>query len=190
VQFEVLPVSDARRVRESLAALTVFAIDVFACPRCGGRRRLVGVHPGGEHLQSLLERLGLGSASPAAKPSRSPPCASQQPDRPLRRPALGPGVRPRLPPARSGVGRVRLYRGARRRAGGKGGHVESAFGVLTLSSTPVGSSWSAPLGLSTHVRKYDLSSPRVRRVCARPPRAARGSHARRCRSARWTSCPS
>ena len=58
MQFEVLPVSDARRVRESLAALTVFAIDVFACPRCGGRRRLVGVHPGGEHLQSLLERLG------------------------------------------------------------------------------------------------------------------------------------
>jgi len=28
-QLEVLPVSDARRVRESLAALTVFAIDVF-----------------------------------------------------------------------------------------------------------------------------------------------------------------
>jgi len=26
----------------------VFAIDVFACPRCGGRRRLVGVHTGGE----------------------------------------------------------------------------------------------------------------------------------------------
>ena len=80
MQFEVLPVSDARRVRESLAALTVFAIDVFVCPHCGGRRRLVGVHPGGEHLQSLLERLGLGSASPRA---------SQQPDRPLRRAALG-----------------------------------------------------------------------------------------------------
>ena len=24
----------------------VFALDLFACPRCGGRRRLVGVHPG------------------------------------------------------------------------------------------------------------------------------------------------
>ena len=89
LQSEVLPVSDARRVRESLAALTVFAIDVFVCPRCGGRRRLVGVHPGREHLQSLLERLGLGSASPAAEPSRSPPRTSQQPDRPLRRPARG-----------------------------------------------------------------------------------------------------
>jgi len=39
VQFEVRPVSDAGRVRESLAALTVFAIDVFVCPRCGGRSR-------------------------------------------------------------------------------------------------------------------------------------------------------
>jgi hypothetical protein len=85
VQFEVLPVSDARRLRESLAALTVFAIDIFVCPRCGGRRRLVGVHPGDEHLQSLLERLGLGSASPGAEP----PSASQQPDGPLRRAALG-----------------------------------------------------------------------------------------------------
>ena len=55
----------------------VFAMDVFACPRCGGRRRLVGVHTGGEPLRALLERLGLGSASPSAEPSRSPPRASQ-----------------------------------------------------------------------------------------------------------------
>jgi hypothetical protein len=55
----------------------VFALDVFACPRCGGRRRLVGVHTGGEPLRALLERLGLGSASPSAEPSRSPPRASQ-----------------------------------------------------------------------------------------------------------------
>ncbi|OLD65161.1 MAG: hypothetical protein AUI47_02765 [Acidobacteria bacterium 13_1_40CM_2_68_5] len=62
-----------------LAALLrrVFAIDVFACPRCGGRRRLVGVHTGGEPLRALLERLGLVSASPSAEPSRSPPRASQ-----------------------------------------------------------------------------------------------------------------
>jgi len=51
----------------------VFGIDVFACPRCGGRRRLVGVHTGGERLRALLERLGLVSASPAAEPARSPP---------------------------------------------------------------------------------------------------------------------
>jgi hypothetical protein len=44
---------------------------------CGGRRRLVGVHTGGEHLEALLERLGLVSASPSVEPSRSPPRASQ-----------------------------------------------------------------------------------------------------------------
>jgi hypothetical protein len=51
----------------------VFALDVFECPRCGGRRRLVGVHTGGARLRALLERLGLVSASPWAEPSRSPP---------------------------------------------------------------------------------------------------------------------
>jgi len=55
----------------------VFALDFFACPRCGGRRRLVRVHTGGARLWALLERLGLGSASPSAEPSRSPPRASQ-----------------------------------------------------------------------------------------------------------------
>lgn len=68
------------RERASLwAALLrrVFAIDVFQGPRCGGRRRLVGVYSGGERLRALLERLGLGSASPAGGPARSPPRAAQ-----------------------------------------------------------------------------------------------------------------
>jgi len=51
----------------------VFAQDVFQCARCGGRRRIVGVHTGGERLRVLLERLGLDSASPSDEPSRSPP---------------------------------------------------------------------------------------------------------------------
>ena len=51
----------------------VFALDVCAWPRCGGRRRVVGVHPGGESLQALLERLGFVSASPAVEPSRASP---------------------------------------------------------------------------------------------------------------------
>ncbi len=51
----------------------VFALDVFQCPRCGGRRRLVGVYPGGERLRELLERLGLARASGAAEPARAPP---------------------------------------------------------------------------------------------------------------------
>jgi hypothetical protein len=69
----------APRESSSWAALLrrVFALDVFQCARCGGRRRLVGVHTGGEPLRALLERLGLVSASPAAEPARSPPRASQ-----------------------------------------------------------------------------------------------------------------
>jgi len=60
----------------------VFALDVFACPRCGGRRRLVGVHTGGEPLRARLERLGLRSASPSAEPSRPPPRATKGLPRP------------------------------------------------------------------------------------------------------------
>src|SRR3989304_461634 len=51
----------------------VFALDVCACPRCGGRRRVVGVHTGGEFLQALLERLGLVGGAPAGGASRAPP---------------------------------------------------------------------------------------------------------------------
>ncbi len=51
----------------------VFALDVFPCPRGGRRRRIVGVHTGGERLRVLLERLGLVSASPSPAASRSPP---------------------------------------------------------------------------------------------------------------------
>jgi hypothetical protein len=61
----------------------VFALDVFQCPRCGGRRRIVGVHTGGERLRVLLERLGLVIASPSAEPSRSPPRLGALPNNPL-----------------------------------------------------------------------------------------------------------
>ena len=39
----------------------VFELDVLRCTRCGGRRRLVAVYPGGQRLRDLLERLGLGA---------------------------------------------------------------------------------------------------------------------------------
>ncbi|OFV85340.1 MAG: hypothetical protein A2W26_06970 [Acidobacteria bacterium RBG_16_64_8] len=49
----------------------VFALDVLLCPRCGGRRRMVGVYPGGQRLRDLLERLRLGErySPPAPEPS-------------------------------------------------------------------------------------------------------------------------
>jgi hypothetical protein len=44
----------------------VFALDVLLCPSCGGRRRIVGVYPGGQRLRDLLARLGLGARSAIA----------------------------------------------------------------------------------------------------------------------------
>jgi len=37
----------------------VFEVDVLLCSRCGGRRRLVAVYPGGQRLRDLLDRLRL-----------------------------------------------------------------------------------------------------------------------------------
>ena len=55
----------------------VFALDVFLFPRCGGHRRIVGVHTGGESLRGVLAWLGLVSASPSTDASRSPPRATE-----------------------------------------------------------------------------------------------------------------
>ena len=46
----------------------VFALDVLRCPSRGGRRRIVGVYPGGQRLRDRLARLGLGARSPLADP--------------------------------------------------------------------------------------------------------------------------
>ena len=43
----------------------VFEIDVLLCPRCGGRRRIVAVYPGGQRLRDLLDRLGLSEPTAA-----------------------------------------------------------------------------------------------------------------------------
>ena len=51
----------------------VFALDVCAWPRCGGRRRVVGVHPGGESLQARR----LGRRPPRAGSRRSAWSASR-----------------------------------------------------------------------------------------------------------------
>ena len=69
----------AQRESSMWAALLrrVFALDVFQCPRCGGRRRIVGCTRGDERLRVVLERLGLVSPSPSAEPARSPPRASE-----------------------------------------------------------------------------------------------------------------
>ena len=48
----------ARRVAWALMR-RVFEVDVLLCSRCGGRRRVVAVYPGGPRLRDLLDRLEL-----------------------------------------------------------------------------------------------------------------------------------
>src|SRR5690606_17060428 len=50
-----------------------FAFDVLACPRCGGRLRLIALIEETTVVTRILRRLGLPSDLPALAPARSPP---------------------------------------------------------------------------------------------------------------------
>jgi hypothetical protein len=51
----------------------VFEIDVFTCPWCGGKRRLIALITDGCVVRRILEHLGLPIAAPVLAPARSPP---------------------------------------------------------------------------------------------------------------------
>jgi hypothetical protein len=51
----------------------VFAVDVLACPRCGGRLRLVATLEASEATRRILQHLGLPTEVPSPAPSRAPP---------------------------------------------------------------------------------------------------------------------
>ncbi|HQZ39652.1 MAG TPA: hypothetical protein PLH72_11500 [Vicinamibacterales bacterium] len=53
-----------------------FEVDVLACPRCGGRLRLVALLESGTVTARILRYLGLPSEVPAARLARAPPLAS------------------------------------------------------------------------------------------------------------------
>jgi hypothetical protein len=53
-----------------------FEVDVLACPRCGGRLRLVALLEAGPVTARILRHLGLPSEVPAARPARAPPLSS------------------------------------------------------------------------------------------------------------------
>ena len=50
-----------------------FGLDVLACPRCGGRLRLVALIDQGSVVQRILRHLGLPTAVPEPGPARAPP---------------------------------------------------------------------------------------------------------------------
>jgi hypothetical protein len=51
----------------------VFAVDVLACPRCGGRLRFVATLETSEVTRRILQHLGLATEVPPPVPSRAPP---------------------------------------------------------------------------------------------------------------------
>jgi hypothetical protein len=50
----------------------VCEIDVLLCNRCGGRRRVVAVYPGGPRLRDLLDRLELSQPPGLPPPPEFP----------------------------------------------------------------------------------------------------------------------
>jgi hypothetical protein len=81
---EADPAETARRQARgqcwaSLLART-FGFDVLACPRCGGRLRLIALIQEAAVIERILRHLGLPTETPAARPAREPPLLAGVPD--------------------------------------------------------------------------------------------------------------
>ena len=63
----------------SLMART-FGFDVLACPRCGGRLRLIALIEEAAVIERILRHLGLPTEIPAPRPARAPPLRMGTPD--------------------------------------------------------------------------------------------------------------
>ena len=50
-----------------------FDVDVLACPRCGGRLRLIALIESSSVARRILTHLGLPAAVPRPTPARAPP---------------------------------------------------------------------------------------------------------------------
>jgi len=59
----------------------VFAVDVLACPECGGRLRLIACIAESAVAKRILDHLGLGSTGPPVAAVRGEPdCVEPAPD--------------------------------------------------------------------------------------------------------------
>ena len=72
------PPETAPRIRvrhDSWAELMqrAFAIDVLACPECGGRLRLLATIISSDAIQRILSHLQLPTSLPVLAPARAPP---------------------------------------------------------------------------------------------------------------------
>ena len=50
-----------------------FGFDVLACPRCGGRFRLIALIDEASVIERILRRLGLPTEVAEPRPARAPP---------------------------------------------------------------------------------------------------------------------
>ena len=50
-----------------------FGLDVLACPRCGGRFRLIALIEESSVIERILRHLHLPTEVPAPRPGRAPP---------------------------------------------------------------------------------------------------------------------
>ena len=70
------PDTAARQARgERWASLMqrTFGFDVLACPRCGGRLRLIALIEEAAVIGRILRHLGVPTEIPAPRPARAPP---------------------------------------------------------------------------------------------------------------------
>ena len=56
-----------------------YGLDVLACPRCGGRLRLVALIDDRSVIERILRHLGFPTELPAMRPGRSPPLLDEDP---------------------------------------------------------------------------------------------------------------
>ena len=54
-----------------------YGFDVLACPRCGGRLRLVALIEQAVVIEQILRHLGLPTEIPAPRPARAPPLPAE-----------------------------------------------------------------------------------------------------------------
>jgi hypothetical protein len=81
---EADPAETARRQARgqtwaSLMART-FGFDVLACPRCGGRLRLIALIEEAAVIDRILRHLGVPTEIPAPRPARAPSFPARTPD--------------------------------------------------------------------------------------------------------------
>jgi hypothetical protein len=64
----------AQGVRWAALMARTFGFDVLACPRCGGRLRLIALIEQATVIERILRHVGLPTEVPAPCPARAPPC--------------------------------------------------------------------------------------------------------------------